>query len=508
MVRKPTTEEPPPERAPGRPAAPDAAGRLGAYAAKRDFSRTSEPDAADAADAQDAAGAPRFVVQHHLATRLHHDLRLERDGVAVSWAVPKGLPDLPGVRHLAIQTEDHPLRYLTFEGDIPAGEYGGGPMRIWDSGTYEALEWGEGKATVRLHGRRHRGEYHLFRTDADQWLVVRADQPAAGELPPDPPALLPMLATAWPRPFDDDAWLFEVKWDGMRALARVQRPGRGTDGRTVLRARHGNDISPAWPELAGLWERVLARNAVLDGEIVALDDAGRPSFQRLQRRMHLDDERGVARAAKRAPVTYMVFDLLAVDGVELWREPLSDRLARLDEVLVPSGRVQRSAVFPGDGSVLFEAVREQGMEGVIGKRAASAYQPGRRSRDWRKVKVRREVSCVIGGWTTGEGRRSDSFGALLLGLYAEGELRYVGRAGTGFDEAELTSLAARLARLAAPEAPFADPPRVPGARWVRPELVCRIEYSEATEGGLLRVPVHKGLVDGADPRACTVEDLG
>jgi bifunctional non-homologous end joining protein LigD len=204
----------------------------------------------------------------------------------------------------------------------------------------------------------------------------------------------------------------------------------------------------------------------------------------------------------------MAFDLLAVDGVEVWREPLSDRLARLDEVLVPSGRVQRSAVFPGEGSALFEAVREQGMEGVIGKRAASAYQPGRRSRDWRKVKVRREVCCVIGGWTSGEGHRSESLGALLLGLYAGDKLRHVGRAGTGFAEAELAALTARLRGLAAPEAPFADPPRIRGAHWVRPELVCRVEYGEATQGGLLRAPAYKGLVDGADPRGCTIDDLG
>lgn len=486
---------------------------LSTYTAKRDFSRTPEPAAdREPTPRSDGGGGPRFVLQHHLATRLHHDLRLERSGTAPSWAVPKGLPDVPGVRHLAVQTEDHPLSYMSFSGEIPQGEYGGGPVRIWDEGTYDLLEWTDDKVTFRLHGRRHTGEYHLFRTggadDPSQWMVVRADQPA--DLPGPPPALAPMLAVdGGGEGFDDPEWVFEVKWDGVRAIATTVRPGTGEPASTRLVSRLGNDVTAAYPELASLWERVLARNAVLDGEIVAFGTDGVPSFQRLQRRMHLRDEGGVDRARTRIPVTYMVFDLLAVDGAAIIDRPLAERLALLDEVLVPGGAVQRSEAVPEAGTALFSAASERGLEGLVAKRAASPYRPGQRSRDWRKLKVRRSVDCVVGGWLPGQGGRGGSLGALLLGLHDEGRLRYVGRVGSGFDEAELARLDALLAERAG-DSPFSGgPPRPPkGARFVRPDLVCRVEYGEVTEEGVLRAPSYKGLVEGADPRACVCDDLG
>jgi bifunctional non-homologous end joining protein LigD len=290
----------------GAPAPAGSGERLRVYEAKRDFARTPEPSGARAG----GSAGNRFVVQHHLARRLHHDLRLEHDGVAVSWAVPKGLPDVPGPRRLAVQTEDHPLAYLDFEGQIPAGEYGAGEMLVWDRGTYEATEWTDGKVTFRLHGARHRGEYHLFRTGDDQWLVVRRDRPAAGELPADPPRYPPMLASSEAVALDDPAWRYEIKWDGVRVLATVSRPGERDDGATVLHSRRGNDVSAAYPELAALWERILARNAVLDGEIIATDAQGRPSFQRLQRRMHLREQGSVERARAQVPVSLVVFDVL------------------------------------------------------------------------------------------------------------------------------------------------------------------------------------------------------
>jgi bifunctional non-homologous end joining protein LigD len=500
---------------------------LAAYARKRDFTRTPEPPArppparapADVSEpgatAPGEPARPRFVVQHHLATRLHHDLRLERGGSAPSWAVPKGLPDVPGVRHLAVRTEDHPLEYLSFEGDIPAGEYGAGPMRIWDRGRCELLEWTDGKVTVRLDGGRHRGTYHLFRTgdDPSQWMVIRRDEPAPGELPDPPPAYRPMLATTSGQPFDDPQWLFELKWDGVRALATCMRPGRGDDASTTLVSRQGNDITAAYPELASLWERVLARNAVLDGEIVALAPGGVPSFERLQQRMHVRDAAAIERLRARVPVTYMVFDLLWADGEPLIGLPLTERLARLDAVAVPGGSIQRSDVVAEHGRALYAAVRERGLEGIMAKHAASVYRPGRRSPEWRKVKSRREVDCVIGGWLPST-TPARPVGSLLLGLYAGPALRYVGRVGTGFDDAELRRLAPLLAERTSERCPFDEPPvrgRADGppvaGRWVAPELVCRVEYGEVTARARLRGPSYKGLQPQADPRACVLEDL-
>ncbi|MPZ87782.1 MAG: ATP-dependent DNA ligase [Nitriliruptorales bacterium] len=490
-------------------------GDLSAYAAKRDFTVTPEP-AAGATVSPDQGGRPRFVVQHHLARRLHHDLRLEQGGTARSWALPKGLPEVPGLRHLAVQTEDHPLEYLTFSGRIPEGQYGAGEMRIWDAGTYEPVEWRDGKVTVRLHGRRHTGEYHLFRissTEDRQWMVTRAEPGAAP--PPAPRNFAPMLATAHDRPFDDDGWAFEVKWDGVRVISTTFRPGFGGEGHVRMISRQDNDVTGGYPELADLWERVLAYHAVLDGELVLLGSAGVPNFGLLQTRMHLRGEQA-ARAAQRTPITYVVFDVLEIDGGSLTDRPLSERLKVLEDLVIPGGRLVRSEPVRGDGRRLYEAVRAQGLEGMIAKRLSSRYQPGRRSADWRKVKVRQEATAVIGGWLPGEGSRAPTLGALLVGMLdARGSLQYAGRVGSGFDDAELTRLSALLADHETDTPPFADLTRLPpevrrppargGARWCRPDLVCDIEYNERTAAGRLRAPVYKGLRPDVDPGAVTHE---
>ncbi len=480
---------------------------LGEYARKRDFSRTPEPAPSTA---QTGEAGSRFVIQHHLARRLHHDLRLEHQGAAASWAIPKGLPDVPGLRHLAVQTEDHPLEYLSFSGDIPEGEYGAGAMRIWDEGTYEVVEWRGDKVTFVLHGRRHHGQWHLFRTGGDQWLVTRTGEPDV--LVPPPPQFSPMLAVDGGEPFDDDGWLFEVKWDGIRAVAQTARPGAGDDGSTALCSRLGNDLTPAYPELASLWERVLARNAVLDGEIVALGPDGLPSFQLLQHRMHLREQGAVERAARATPVTYVIFDLLAVDGEAVIERPLHERLELLAEVLVPGGPIQRSEPVRGDGLALFEAVRRQGLEGVIAKRADSVYRPGRRSRDWMKLKTRQHTHVVIGGWLPGQGARGGRLGSLLAGLYDGDRLRFVGKVGTGFDDAELEHLAGQLAPLEASSPAFAWPADLPpevrrGGRWVEPRLVCQVEFNDVTDDIRLRGAAYKGLVDHVPSRACTLDTL-
>ncbi len=483
-------------------------GDLERYVAIRDFQRTPEPR-----DAEPAVGdeqPPRFVVQHHLATRLHHDLRLERGGTLRSWALPKGLPLVRGERHLAVQTEDHPLQYLDFSGEIPAGEYGAGPMRIWDTGDYDVREWTDDKVTFRLHGQRHRGVWHLIRprgNEASQWLVSRVDEGI--DVPDEPPSYAPMLASTREEAFDDPQWRFEVKWDGVRVVATVTRPGLGRPYGTRLRSRRGNDVTATYPELAGLWERVLAFTAVLDGEIVALDRDGRPSFERIQRRMNIRDEQMARRMASEVPVTYVVFDVLAVDGVDLSGLACERRLERLDDVLVPGGPVRRSESLGSSGTAAFEAVREAQLEGVIGKRLSSRYRPGQRTTDWVKIKVRRTVECVIGGWLP----KSDVSGgtepySLLAGLWDGPRLRWVARVGSGLTSRERAALAARFDELAIDTCPFAPDDELPlDARWVAPEIVCSVEYAEVTDAGRLRAPTYCGRRPDLNARTCLLTDL-
>lgn len=318
--------------------------------------------------------------------------------------------------------------------------------------------------------------------------------------------LRPMLATdAGGRPFDHPDWVFEIKWDGVRALAGTAA-GDGATLRLVSRA--GNDLTPAYPEIAALGGQVRGRAAVLDGEIVALDGDGRPSFQLLQRRMHVRAPAAVERLRRDIPVVYMAFDLLAIDDAWLLDAPLSQRLARLDEHVAPRGALAISDREPEHGTALFAAAAEHGLEGLIAKRLGSRYQAGQRSRDWLKLKVRRSAELVIGGWLGGQGQRAGGLGSLLLGAYDGVGLRYVGRAGTGFGAAEQERLERLLASRAVDAAPFtAQPAPPPGAQWVRPDLVCRVEYGEMTDEGVLRAPAYKGLSPEADPAACTVDQL-
>lgn len=500
----------PPEQNPGTPDTPDP-GELDTYRAMRDFGATAEPAGA----ATDAADGNRFVIQHHLATRLHHDLRLERGGTLRSWALPKGLPLVSGLTHLAVQTEDHPLEYMTFAGDIGEGQYGAGPVRIWDTGTYQPLEWEDDKVTFTLEGHRHAGEWHLFRPawkngtadskDSSQWLITRAKRDTP-QLPPDPPVIAPCLATTAPQPFNDVDWLFEVKWDGIRAVATVKRPGFGpkgdNNGWTRLVSRNNNDISAAYPELAPLWERILAFSAVLDGELVALGPDGRPSFGLLQQRMHLRGAERVERARKATPVTYMVFDLLAIDGQVLTARPLTERLSLLADVLVPGPHMAISETTPGAGISLFEAARAQGLEGVVAKRASSAYLPGRRSPDWRKIKIRRTAQVVIGGWLDSSTGNKE-LGSLLVGAYDTTGLRYLGRVGTGFDAAERRRLQGLLQTQQ--DSPFVDTAATASeaVNWVTPTTVAEVTYGELTHDARLRAPSYTHTVPDVPPESVT-----
>ena len=472
---------------------PEPETRLAAYDAKRDFTRTPEPRGGTA-----RASGDRFVIQKHAARRLHYDLRLERDGVLASWAIPRGLPTSPGDRRLAVRTEDHPLEYLDFEAWIPRGEYGAGEMRIFDRGTYEAPEWEEKKITVRLNGERVRGEYHLVKTSRD-WLIFLSKRSAAVQAAP-PPLLKPMLADPWGEPFDDPAWTFEPKFDGVRTLAYV-----ATDG-TRLFSRTGRDQTASYPELANLATYVNALNAVLDGEIVALGAEGRPSFQLLQQRLNLSSPADIDRLRGRVPVHIYVFDILWLDGEDLTRLPLTERRARLAEVVTAAGPVSLTYSSDGEGRAFFEAVKTLGLEGMVAKRMNSPYLPGRRTKDWRKVKALRTQDCVILGWTPGGGSRAAAFGALLLGAYVGGQLTWVGQVGTGFTDAALADLLTTLEPYRAPSPPLPDPAlgAVRGATWLRPELVCEVEYLQVTSGGRLRAPTFRGLRPDKTPEDCVL----
>jgi bifunctional non-homologous end joining protein LigD len=477
-----------PTKAPG-----DSDGPLKEYAKKRDFGKTPEPEAV-----RSERPGNSFVIQKHKATRLHYDFRLERDGVLVSWAVPKGLPTVAGEKRLAVQTEDHPLEYGSFEGRIPKGEYGAGEVRIFDNGTYEAPEWTDSKITVRLHGHRHQGEYHLVKT-RQGWLIFLSKSSAA-EQPPPAPEFAPMMAEGGYEPFSDPAWRFEPKMDGVRTLAYV------TTDSTTLKSRTGRDQTLYYPEISNLAQYVNALSAVLDGEIAALEEGGRPSFERLQSRINISGPREIERMRRQIPVTIFIFDVLWIDGEDVTGLPLEKRRAILEEAVTEDGPVKLTYYLDGEGERFFEASRQLGLEGIIGKRLGSAYQPGRRSKDWRKIKALNRQDCVVLGWTAGTGARSKTFGSLLVGAYRDDELIFIGQVGTGFTDARLSELMTRLESLEVDKPPINDPNlRVKGARWVKPELVCEVEFLEMTKAGKLRAPSFKGIRTDKVPKDCILE---
>jgi bifunctional non-homologous end joining protein LigD len=490
--------------------------RLDEYAAKRDFAATPEPAGGD--ERTDGAGAlPRFVIQEHSATRLHWDLRLEHDGALASWAIPNGLPWAAKDNRVAVHTEDHPLEYLEFHGEIPKGSYGAGTMTIWDRGTYEVLKWADDKVEVALHGERVTGSYALFPIGPDpkDWMIHRMGEPAAGgwvlgqEAMPD--QLVPMLAKAGPVPSarEDADWAYEIKWDGVRAVV-FSEPGR-----MRFVTRNGNDITPRYPELHRMNRALSMHRAILDGEVVAFEENGphppKPSFGALQGRMHLTREAQVRRLAKEAPVTYIAFDLLWLDGRSLMELHYAERRAALRALLADGERWQVPDHVAGGGAQLLAATREQGLEGIVAKRLDSPYEPGRRSGAWRKVKNTNRQELVIGGWLPGEGKRQERIGALLVGVRSEDDesLRFAGRVGTGFTEDELDRLADLLGPLVRDTSPFDEVPRavkIPReAVWVEPDLVCEVEFVEWTREGVLRAPSYKGLRDDK-PAALVVRE--
>ncbi|MHB1808984.1 MAG: DNA ligase D [Solirubrobacteraceae bacterium] len=458
------------------------------YRRKRSFEQTPEPSGGRRRRAPAPGG--RFVVHEHHARRLHWDLRLEHDGALASWAIPNGIPYDPAQNRKAVHVEDHPLEYIDFAGTIPAGSYGAGEVSIWDRGTYVCEKWESGKVVAVFDGSRLRGRYALFHAGREEkdWMIHRMDPPADPEAQPIPEFIEPMLARPARMPSDEPCWAFEVKWDGVRAIARSQ------PGRLHLLSRNRNDVTAAYPELRALSGALGSHEAILDGEIVAFDEDGRPSFQALQRRMHLRSESAIRRRAEETPVTYVIFDLLWLDGHPLLDLAYEERTARLAELCLDGERWQISKHHIGDGRALLAATREQGLEGLLAKRLDSRYAPGRRDGGWLKIKNSRRQELVIGGWTEGKGARSQRIGALELGVHDEqGQLRYSGRVGTGFDEEELELLQRLLAPLAQRSSPFAGRQPARGAHFVSPELVCEVEFGAWTKDGRLRHPSYQGL---------------
>jgi bifunctional non-homologous end joining protein LigD len=486
--------------------------KLDEYERKRDFGKTSEPAPKRRAKKK---GAPRFVVQEHSARRLHWDLRLEHEGVAASWAIPNGIPEDPKENRKAVHTEDHPLEYLEWEGEIPQGEYGAGTMRIWDAGTYELEKWEPGKVMVEFHGERLQGRYALFRAGKAEkdWMIHRIDPPAR-ERDPFPENVVPMLARLSQLPRDDDGWAVEVKWDGVRAIAYCQ------PGRVELQTRNLNVVSDQYPEVRRITRALGSRDAVLDGELVAFDENGKPSFERLQQRIHNTDANVVRRRMKSHPVIYVVFDLLHLEGTDLTCEPYGRRRELLEGLDLNGESWQTPGHSVGHAKELLAASKEQGLEGVMLKRLDSTYAPGKRTGAWLKVKNVSRQELVVGGWTPGEGRRRNQLGALLVGYFTDdgGEpvLRYGGKVGTGFTEGDLAALTARLAPLEQKKSPFGAGPKTPkGARFVEPCLVAEVEFREMTKEGMVRHGAFKGLREdkpasevglerAADPRGASL----
>jgi bifunctional non-homologous end joining protein LigD len=445
-------------------------------------------------------GRQRFVIQEHHARSLHWDLRLERDGVLVSWALPKGLPESPDQNHLAVHTEDHPLEYASFEGDIPQGEYGGGRMTIWDTGRYEVEKWSDTEVKFVLHGTKASGGFVLFQTKDRNWMIHRHGPTTRTD--PLPVSIKPMLAVAGKLPPDSDNWAFEIKWDGVRAILTVE------GGRVKAHSRNDLDVSASFPELADIGKFLGMTTCVLDGEIVALGEDGRPSFSRLQRRMHVANPSEARRRAVSDPISFVAFDLLYVDGHSLLSAGYDERRAKLEALHLSGETFTTTESFRGvSGQDILTAAVQNGLEGVVAKRRDSPYRPGRRNPDWVKVKSFRTQEVVIGGWTAGRGERAGSLGALLLGIPDEDGLRYVGKVGTGFSasarRAILDDLAARRTR----ESPFSSP--LPGegaqAHFVRPELVGEVEFGEWTTARRLRHPTWRGLRPDKSPDEVVAE---
>jgi len=519
--------------------------KLAEYRQKRHFDKTAEPSGSAALEAK----TRRFVIQKHAATRLHYDLRLEVGGVLKSWAVPKGPSLNPGDKRLAIHVEDHPLEYRKFEGVIPKGQYGGGEVIVWDQGTYELeghwdanAQLARGELKFILHGKKVRGSFVLVELTnskvKNEWLLIKhrdefADplwdaekhaqsivsgrtledvklgRPARAPLDankisslsgarkgPMPRAIPLTLASLSEKPFSNPDWLFEVKWDGVRGIAYL------ANGEVSVRSRAGREISLEYPEVRDLANQLDATEAIIDGEIVALDSSGRSNFQKLQNRAGVRNPS--QQLLESIPATYYAFDLLYCDGYDLRKVPLEQRKDLLKQILRPNDHIRYSEHEIEKGKELYEAARQQSLEGIIGKKRDSAYV-GQRTSLWLKFKIVNELDAVVCGWTAPR-RSREFFGALVLGLYDRSQLEFIGSVGTGFDYAKQQEIYEQLRKLRQAKSVFRDVPKLrEKIEWAQPQLVARVKYGNWTDGGRLRAPVFLAMRTDASPKECTVQ---
>src|SRR2546426_1120657 len=520
---------------------------LGTYRAKRSLDRTPEPGAAAPPPVATPSAGGLFVVHMHAARRLHWDLRLEMDGVLQSWAVPKGPSPNRADKRLAVHVEDHPLEYGEFEGIIPEGNYGAGGVIVWDRGRWVPLEDPEegmkkGKLLFELHGYKLKGKWTLvkLKKGEKEWLLIKEKDgyaAADGALPPESvlsgltveelkagkdraaPVVKelarlkaprravavgeaePMLAETREQPFSKPGWLFELKLDGYRVRAAHE----GGEARLVT--RNGHDIAPAFPEISRALTALPYEGFIFDGELVVPDEAGRPSFQRLQNRAKVSRALEVRRAAVETPAVLYVFDLLAFDGYDVRPLPLKRRKALLEQIVPRVGPIKYLSHFEKDGEALYEQVVKMGLEGIVAKKADAPYRSSR-SPNWLKIRADRADDFVVVGFTRPKGSRS-GFGALDLGAYRDGKLVYAGRVGSGFTAAQLEDVSAALEQGIRAEPAFAGPaPQDPGHTWVEPTLVAEVRYKEWTDEGLLRQPVFVRFRDDKPATECVMPGDG
>ncbi len=516
------------------------------YQRKRDFSKTAEPRGTTPKRDE----AKRFVIQKHAASHLHYDFRLEIGGTLKSWAVPKGVPFKKGEKRLAVEVEDHPVSYIDFEGTIPQGQYGGGTVMVWDQGTFEPLTPVEGLNAGKLHfvltGKKLHGEWYLVRLrDGKQWLLIKGEKdfpPVSKKLDDTsarsgksmaqvgqsgsvwqsepasvvksrttktsstslPKFIAPMLARPVKAVPTGD-WSFELKFDGYRAL--ILKSGK----RVQILSRNEKDLGLKFPEIAKAAEKLKADRAIIDGEIVALDEQGRSSFQLLQ---------AYAIGEKRPPLLYYAFDLLEADAKDWKARPLAERKDALEKLLPMRGLLHFSAALGNDAEALLPEVRRLGLEGLIGKKVGSLYEPGQRTGNWIKLKLTREQEVVIGGYTDPEGARPH-FGSLLIGVFDKGSLKFTGKVGTGFNDKLLRLLKGKMDALAQKDCPFGNLPekrqgrygqgitraKMKRCHWVQPQLVAQVKFVEWTRDEKLRHPVFLGLREDKSPRDVMREEV-
>lgn len=450
--------------------------QLDTYAKKRDFNKTPEP-AARATD----EGSNRFVVHRHHASRLHYDLRLEQDGVLKSWAVPKGLPPYPGIKRLAVQTEDHPLEYLNFDGKIPKGQYGAGEMWIYALGKYQVTKEKKDGFYFRLNSKEMTGEYRIHKIKEKEWLLERVDEPQVNFIHQD---ILPMLSESRDTPPDGQDYIFEVKWDGIRALISLE------DDQVSIKSRNQNNITAQFPELQLGSKAFRATNGLFDGEIVYLDTEGKPIFKKVINRLMSTGATIIEKLSKTTPCYFYIFDCLYLDGRSLINEPLLKRKEWLKDAIRGDTRYRLSE-HVDDGESLFAAARLHALEGIMAKRKDSKYLPGRRSDLWIKIKVRRSAECYIVGFTQGKGNRDQRFGALHIAESIDGHLQYRGKVGTGFNDKMIDEIMKLLNKVREIKKPLATGKLLDEkiSTWLEPKLVAEVSYAMITADKMYREPV-------------------